>query len=76
MKSLNVEALTLYTAIRTIKSNSRCLEKQEPLSREAYLLLPETYTLDSEQRSLVYQFYERYQKWLVDGNAKWDEADR
>ena len=76
MKSLNVEALTLYTAVRTIKSNSRCLEKQEPLSREAYLLLPETYTLDSEQRSLVYQFYERYQKWLVDGNAKWDEADR
>ncbi|CAB9526011.1 Tetratricopeptide repeat and ankyrin repeat containing 1 [Seminavis robusta] len=63
MKASKVEALTLFTAIRTIKSNSRCLEKLEPLSRDTYMQLPDAFGLDQDQRALVFELFEQYQEW-------------
>ena len=77
MKKNRIEQLTLWTAIRTIKSHATVAKTKQPLSEGEYLALPPTFGLDEGQRSVAYRLYERYNEWIhSDERPLWDEADR
>jgi superfamily I DNA/RNA helicase len=76
LKTLQIEPKTLWTSIRVIKSHTRCSVTKEHLSREEFMALPKSYGLTNDQRHLTYDMYLIYQDWLIDGEFKWDEADR
>ena len=76
LKTLQIEPKTLWTSIRVIKSHTRCSVTKEHLRREEFMALPKSYGLTNDQRHLTYDMYLIYQEWLLDGEFKWDEADR
>lgn len=72
-----LEPLTLWTAIRVIKSHAIVSQKMRPLSRNEYLSLPKTFGLSEIQRTLAYNLYEKYREFCQRSRqGLWDEADR
>jgi hypothetical protein len=76
MRANHIEPITLWTAIRDIKSNVKCSLSKHPLSREEYLSLSASFGLRKEQREFVYDLFLRYEEWRQSGRSKWDDADR
>jgi len=66
--------LTLDASIINSKSN-KCVVTKVYLTREEYMLLGPSYGLHKDQRKVVYDFYLKYEEWLLSSQG-WDEADR
>ena len=75
MNESNLEALTLWQAITTIKSQAECAATKQALSLEAYIGLPSRFGLAQPQREVCYDLFEKYELWKS-VEAGWDEADR
>ena len=75
MAVADIEPLTLWFAIITVKTHARCAATKMPLTLEEYLSLPQTFGMTSGQRQLCYELFTKYQEWCS-GGSYWDEADR
>ena len=73
MSVAQIEPLTLWYAIITVKSSSKCVETKAPLTLDEYLSLPKTFGLTEEQRVLCYDLFEKYEEWRQ-SNGIWDEV--
>ena len=72
-----LEPLTIWTAIRVIKSHASVSHSHRPLSRDEYMSLPKVFGLDPTQRNLAYDIYLKYCDFTQGADRfLWDEADR
>ena len=75
MSEMQVEPLTLWHAITTIKSHAKCALTKSSLERKDYLELPQSFGLTVIQRKMCYDLYEKYESWR-ESEGCWDEVDR
>jgi superfamily I DNA/RNA helicase len=79
-KSCGLDALVVWTGIRSfLKGSIEAVQKGEPLTGTEFLnttkIGSKRCLLDPEQRSTVYQYFERYEKTRIELGL-WDDCDR
>ena len=77
MSKSGLKPLTIWTAIRVIKSHASVSRNHSPLTRDEYASLPKVFGLDPAQRNVAFDIYQKYCSFTQDADRfLWDEADR